>query len=230
MDSTASRKRKDVSHENNESASALPDDSVDEAIRQELCDHHAEKRAKLLAEHARQLEAFDASCRAERSAEGFRTCLFFLEAKARRAKEALVGYCSVCKEALTVEGKAVDEEDRDGMTSKDFDGEMCHCCKEHMCETDTGSMKCSKCVWPLCCSSKKGKKHRFCSSCVEIVKTDPDSFDLPRRFDPGDDGEYLERDFLHPFELCDCGICAWCGEDDEECCRDHRNQLCSCYP
>jgi hypothetical protein len=54
--------------------------------------------------------------------------------------------------------------------------------------------------------------------------------EIPMRFDPGDSTQLLERESLHPFHICDCGICAWCGDDNDDCCKDHLHQLCSCYP
>lgn len=216
-----STKRKEPSDDNNE----------DEIIRQELVAHHAKMRQELLAKHARALIKFDEKCQAELTEEGFGKSEFVKQAKADRVQKCQVGYCCVCKEGLTMGGKAFPDEDadRDGWHSSAYDGEMCFCCKEHFCDTETGSVKCSKCVWPLVCARMK---HGFCSSCMERVNTDnADANDIPNRHHPNGMGGMLERrDFLHPFVMCDCGICAWCAEDrPDECCKDHTYQHCSCF-
>lgn len=135
----------------------------------------------------------------------------------------------------SLNGKEFDCEtdgDRDGHDSSSFDEEMCWCCKHVVADKTLASKKCHKCVWPLQCSLQSCNKG-FCSACVDNITTDHDAYkhqDIPRRLHPDGSGELLEYDDLHPFLLCDCGICAWCGEDTDDCCQDRIYQHCSCFP
>jgi hypothetical protein len=132
--------------------------------------------------------------------------------------------------------------DRDEYAPTDFDGDVCHFC--NFSENDHPSIRCGNCVWPMMCSqtsaigrktSGKGK-HGFCQHCVTIFEKDMEpeevynEHEIPMRLDPGDGEGFIEREHLHPFHMCDCGICAWCGDEKDDCCEDHVYQSCSCYP
>ena len=77
-------------------------------------------------------------------------------------------------------------------------------------------------------------RHGFCASCVEKVGADPAGHDMPQRYNPEHpmlEHGPVDRDFLHSFHMCECGVCAFCGnESDDDCCGDHESQLCSCFP
>mmetsp|Transcript_30504 Transcript_30504/g.37139 ORF Transcript_30504/g.37139 Transcript_30504/m.37139 type:complete len:84 (+) Transcript_30504:402-653(+) len=78
--------------------------------------------------------------------------------------------------------------------------------------------------------SKKNCESAFCEDCIAEVERDGAKVHkLPFRSYPDDSSRILERD-LHPFLMCDCGICVYCGNDDDNCCKDHECQLCSCFP
>ena len=126
--------------------------------------------------------------------------------------KTMAGKCFVCKTATGIEA--------------------CKWCE--MCQCENPSMKCKECSWTdgggMGCINGS---HGFCAECVERVEDERDACDIPQRHNPEHprlERGPVERDHLHPFHMCDCGICAWCGEECYDCCSDHVGQHCSCYP
>jgi len=121
--------------------------------------------------------------------------------------------CSVCN-AVAV-----------ASTEDNVELEQCWYCEITKEEYDySASIKCATCSWSsnggMACSRSD---HGFCRSCVEDVKANPKQHDAIPQYHRG-------AYHLHPFHICDCGICAWCGDEVDDCCSDHFEQACSCYP
>jgi hypothetical protein len=208
MSTTANKKRKlgkDMDGSSSSSPSNSSREDEDATVRCQLITEHERLREMIRQKHTDEMNEFEKNCLREQY-EGFNDCVFVMEARAKIEKEKLGNKCSICKTKT---------------------GTM----KCLFCEISEQSIywKCDTCAWPLACTKKD---HGFCASCVEIVALSPEDFDIPRRLNQarGYKGDDLERDHLHPFVICDCGICAFCGEDDYTCCVDHRDHLCSCYP
>jgi len=208
-------------------------ESAEDAMdRKRVIADHKERRSRMLAKHMEEVKSFELVC-SQDLGPGFSTCNVVKKSREARRRAASAGFCCVCKTELLVmncaDGEDYDEEEHGDRHDNDFEGDVCTYCST--LRRDTVSVKCSICKWTMSCS-KKGCKSTFCRDCIaEVEKDGAGAHDLPVRSHPGDPSQTLERGYeLHPFVMCDCGICVYCGEDDDRCCKDHEYQQCSCFP
>ena len=184
--------------------------SEDKTIHIAHIGHHNSLRRYMADRHQKEANELETKCKQELANP--EDCNFVKSMRSEMAKEAMAGKCFVCKTATGIEA--------------------CKWCE--MCQCENPSMKCKECSWTdgggMGCINGS---HGFCAECVERVKEERDACDIPQRNNPEHpmlERGPVERDHLHPFHMCDCGICAWCGEECYDCCSDHVGQHCSCYP
>jgi len=222
-------------------------------LRQVIARKHKEEIARFETKHRDEILAFETQCQQDLNAP--EDCMFV---KRLRSSTEIDAKKETTLEESKKEENTGKDNSKNYDTDDDDDGDddekkKCSVCnrtvevKEDIAELETcfycamnennyPSIKCASCSWTtnggMTCHKDN---HGFCHSCVADVQgEDPAQLDIPKRMNPQhphlSDGP-VERDHLHPFHICDCGICAWCGEYDDECCADHYpNQLCSCFP
>lgn len=203
-------------------------DDDNDRRRSEIVAAHAVERKELLKRHAKEIADFDYKCKRELELAGF-TDDDMIHSRRKR-----LGSCCICDEELAngshvVDNKSPTKDEGNDREPHNYVGEPCFSCVK-LGFKKIACLKCSDCKWPMLCS--KDARHGFCPVCIKDVEEedDPTLFCIPTRDDPSGEEDWLQRDHLHPFQLCDCDICAWCGEDNDDCCIDHRQQTCSCFP